>query len=134
MPPPKSPPAPRVLIVDDNPGTTAGLVADLRQRGYEVRTAGTPLDVVRALAGWTPDAAIADPAAAAGGGLAAAEALAGADRPPLLIAFLRPDRAASVPRAKLALFNQAFTKAASAEAIGDAIAQHLARRTLRLEG
>jgi DNA-binding NarL/FixJ family response regulator len=122
-----------VLIVDDDLSTSAALDGHLRQRGYDVRTAAQALDMVRSLAGWAPDVAIADPAAGGGSGMAAIEALAALSRPPMLIAFLRPDPSATISRTKLALFDQAFSKAASPEAIEEAIARHFARKTIRLE-
>src|SRR3954467_9206613 len=106
---PQSPPTYRVLIIDDNPATAGDLVPFLRGCGYDVRSAATALEAVRALAGWTPHVAIADPAPGGGGGLVAAEALAALDKRPLLMALLRPSPGA-IPRTKLTVFDQAFAK------------------------
>ena len=130
---PQSPPTYRVLIIDDNPATAGELVPFLRGCGYDVRSATTALEAVRALAGWTPHVAIADPVSGDGCGLVAAEALAALDKRPLLVALLRPSPGA-IPRTKLTVFDQAFAKAASREAIAEAIASYLSRETIPVEG
>jgi CheY-like chemotaxis protein len=127
------PPAPTVLIVDDNPATAESLAAYLTEDGYEVRVATTALDAVTALTGRRLDAAIVD-MGTAGGGLAVAEAFAALDRPPLLIGILSPEEVSSVPRTTLAQFDSVFTKAASPAAVAERIAKHLATKTVHWEG
>jgi CheY-like chemotaxis protein len=127
------PPAPTVLIVDDNPATAESLAAYLSENGYEVRMVTTTLDAVTALMGRRWDAAVVD-MGSAGGGLAVAEALAAQDRPPLMIGLLSPEEVSSVPRTTLARFDSVFTKAASPAALAERIAKHLATKTVHWEG
>src|SRR5438067_385321 len=58
--PSMSPPAPDVLVVDDNSATAQSLADFLRAEGFNVRVAITAADTLAALAESIPDAAIVD--------------------------------------------------------------------------
>jgi DNA-binding response OmpR family regulator len=121
-----------VLVLDANRATSDWLATVLRQRGYDVRVAASELDALAALVGWTPDAAVIDLGASDLNGETVAKGLAELDRPPILIGILRTGSASSVPANKLALFDDLFTKAASPEAVADAIANQITTQTVRL--
>jgi len=53
-------PAPRVLIVDDEPQIVRGLTIILRSAGYTVEAAGTKAEALAALASRPPDALVLD--------------------------------------------------------------------------
>ena len=126
-------PKPRILLVDDIPATAASLATYFRQRAYDVRAVTTGLDAVISLEGWTPNVAFIDPDSAGGCGHEAAEALGVLDRPPLLVALLRPQSAGALARKKITCFDQVFTKAASFGALADIIDRHVAKKTIRCE-
>jgi DNA-binding response OmpR family regulator len=126
-----NPPAPTVLVVDDNPATAASLADFLRADGFVVRLAVTTANALAALVERTPDAAIIDldgpertnPVAAT---------LAVLDHRPLMIAILRPG-AGGLSRDELAQFDYAFTKAVSPAVLAERINAYLSKKTIRCE-
>src|SRR5690348_2193517 len=106
-----NPPAPTVLVVDENPATARSLAEFLRADGFVARVATTAVDVEKSLAGWIPDAAIID-FDNSNRSTPLTSALTALDRRPLMIAILRPGLP-PLSRQQLAPFDYAYTKAVS---------------------
>jgi len=121
-----------VLVVDANQFTCDLLASALRHRGYEVRAAPSAADALAALVGWAPGAAVIDLGSLDLDGETVAKALALLNRPPILIGILRTGSPSGVLANKLTLFDDLFTKAASPEAIADAIDNQIATQTVHL--
>jgi DNA-binding response OmpR family regulator len=50
----------RVLVVEDDPLVRSAIIADLSERAYAVRTAGTALDGIRELSSFPPEVVVLD--------------------------------------------------------------------------
>jgi CheY-like chemotaxis protein len=50
-----------VLVVDDNPSDRDALASTLRDRGFEIRTAASPVDALRMLSSFRPAAMVIEP-------------------------------------------------------------------------